>query len=110
MRTCRIWRGFLLGTGCRIGEALALTWPHVDLERHLAYVESTLIRVKGQGLLIKRPKTRSGVCLSVCCGCRCGWSRSCASGGPEIRSRRVRSSRTAWVVIATRTTSRSCIV
>ena len=24
---------FLLGTGCRIGEALALTWPSVDLER-----------------------------------------------------------------------------
>jgi integrase len=44
---------FLLGTGCRIGEALALTWPNVDLERHLINIDSTLIRVKGQGLLIK---------------------------------------------------------
>ena len=52
---------FLLGTGCRIGEALALTWPHVDLERHLVHIDSTLIRVKGQGLLMKKPKTRSGV-------------------------------------------------
>jgi integrase len=52
---------FLLGTGCRIGEALALTWLHVDLERHLVHIEVTLIRVKGQGLLMKRPKTKSGV-------------------------------------------------
>ena len=38
-----------------------MTWPHVDLERHLVYIDSTLIRVKGQGLLMKKPKTRSGV-------------------------------------------------
>lgn len=52
---------FLLGTGCRIGEALALTWPNVDLERHLINIDSTLVRVKGQGLLIKRPKTTSSI-------------------------------------------------
>ena len=52
---------FLLGTGCRIGEALALTWPNVDLERHLVSIDSALIRVPGQGLLLKRPKTKSGV-------------------------------------------------
>jgi integrase len=52
---------FLLGTGCRIGEALALTWPNVDLERHLINIDSTLVRVKGQGLLIKRPKTKSSI-------------------------------------------------
>jgi integrase len=52
---------FLLGTGCRIGEALALTWPNVDLERHLINIDTTLIRVKGQGLLIKRPKTKSSI-------------------------------------------------
>ncbi len=52
---------FLLGTGCRIGEALALTWPNVDLERQVISIESTLIRVRGQGLLMKRPKTKSGV-------------------------------------------------
>jgi len=52
---------FLLGTGCRIGEALALTWPNVDLERHVVNIEATLIRVRGQGLMMKRPKTKSGV-------------------------------------------------
>jgi integrase len=52
---------FLLGTGCRIREALALTWPNVDLERHLINIDTTLIRVKGQGLLIKRPKTKSSI-------------------------------------------------
>jgi integrase len=39
---------FLLGTGCRIGEALALTRPNVDLERHLINIDSTLIR-EGSG-------------------------------------------------------------
>jgi integrase len=52
---------FLLGTGCRIREALALTWPNVDLKRHLINIDTTLIRVKGQGLLIKRPKTKSSI-------------------------------------------------
>ncbi len=51
---------FLLGTGCRIGEALALTWPNVDLERHVVQIDTTLIRVPGQGLVIKRPKTKAG--------------------------------------------------
>lgn len=51
---------FLLGTGCRIGEALALTWPNVNLERHVVQVDATLIRVKGQGLVMKRPKTKAG--------------------------------------------------
>lgn len=52
---------FLLGTGCRLGEALALTWDGVDLERGLVSVSATLIRVRGQGMLSKRPKTRAGV-------------------------------------------------
>ena len=52
---------FLLGTGCRIGEALALTWLNVDLEGHVVNIEASLIRVKGQGLLMKQPKTKSGV-------------------------------------------------
>ena len=52
---------FLLGAGCRIGEALTLTWPNVDLERHLINIDSTLIRVTGQGLLIKHPKTKSSI-------------------------------------------------
>lgn len=52
---------FLLGTGCRIGEALAVHWEDVDLERQLVHIRSTLIRIPGQGLVTKSPKTRSGV-------------------------------------------------
>lgn len=32
---------FLLYTGCRIGEALALKWENVDLERRTAYIETS---------------------------------------------------------------------
>jgi integrase len=34
-------RGFLLYTGCRLGEALALTWDRIDLDRGTAYVSMT---------------------------------------------------------------------
>lgn len=52
---------FLLGTGCRLGEALALTWASVDFERALVHVTATLIRVPGEGLVVKGPKTAAGV-------------------------------------------------
>jgi integrase len=32
---------FLLYTGCRIGEALALKWENVDLGQRLAYIETS---------------------------------------------------------------------
>jgi integrase len=32
---------FLLYTGCRIGEALALNWERVDLDNRLAYIETS---------------------------------------------------------------------
>jgi integrase len=32
---------FLLYTGCRIGEALALKWENVDLDQRLAYIETS---------------------------------------------------------------------
>ena len=37
------------------------TWQSVDLERYLINIDTTLIRVKGQGPLIKRPKTKSSI-------------------------------------------------
>jgi len=52
---------FLLGTGCRIGEALAVRWEDVDLDRRLIHISRTLIRIPGQGLVTKAPKTKSGV-------------------------------------------------
>ncbi|MDO5628809.1 MAG: site-specific integrase [Mobilicoccus sp.] len=51
---------FLLGTGCRIGEALALHWSDVDLDADTLTVRRTVFRVGGQGLVTKEPKTSSG--------------------------------------------------
>lgn len=51
---------FLLGTGCRLGEAVGAHWGDVDLDRQVLHVRRTVLRVKGQGLVAKRPKSRSG--------------------------------------------------
>jgi integrase len=51
---------FMLGSGCRIGEALALVWSQVDLELGTVEITHTLIRVRGQGLLRKSTKTSAG--------------------------------------------------
>ena len=51
---------FLLATGLRIGEALAVTWSEVSLDRGLLTVTSTLIRVTGRGLVRKGTKSRAG--------------------------------------------------
>jgi integrase len=51
----------LLATGLRVGEALAVTWDAVDLSAGTVEVRGTVIRVKGQGLMIKAaPKTKAG--------------------------------------------------
>ena len=46
----------LANTGLRRGEALALQWPDVDLERGLLRVRGTLARVGGV-LTVTEPKT-----------------------------------------------------
>lgn len=54
---------FMLGTGCRIGEAAAVRWDRVVLTADGGTVEidATVIRVKGVGLQIQeRPKTAAG--------------------------------------------------
>lgn len=51
---------FMLGTGCRIGEALGVRWADLDLTGGVVWIRRTVIRVKGQGLVAKPPKTRSG--------------------------------------------------
>src|SRR5262245_2672564 len=48
---------FLLGTGCRLGEALGVFWEDVDLEGGRVHVRRTVIRVAKQGLIGKRPKS-----------------------------------------------------
>lgn len=51
---------FLIGTGCRIGEALALRWKSVDLSRGVVVLSATVVRVAGQGLVVQDfPQDRS---------------------------------------------------
>jgi integrase len=51
---------FLLATGLRIGEALAVLWRDVDLDLGVLRVTSTLIRVTG-GCLVRKPtKSQAG--------------------------------------------------
>jgi len=38
---------FLLGTRCRLGEAVGVRWDDLDLDRHLLHVRRTIIRVRG---------------------------------------------------------------
>lgn len=53
---------FLIGTGCRIGEALALRWKSVDLSRGVVILSATVVRVAGQGLVVQDfPKTEASI-------------------------------------------------
>jgi len=51
---------FMAFTGVRRGEALALKWPSVDLERSVASIVETLQRVQGKGLAFLPPKSAAG--------------------------------------------------
>jgi integrase len=50
----------MLATGARIGEALAVVWAEVDLDAGTVQITSTLVRIKGEGLLRKETKSRAG--------------------------------------------------
>jgi integrase len=52
---------FMLATGVRIGEALALYWEDVDLDAGTVAIKYNVVRVKGASLQRKQPKTDSGV-------------------------------------------------
>lgn len=51
---------FMTATGLRIGEACAITWSDVDLAAGTVAVRGTVLRVKGQGLVVSRPKSLAG--------------------------------------------------
>jgi integrase len=51
---------FMVATGLRIGEACAVSWPDVDIDAGTVTVRGTVLRVKGQGLVISRPKSATG--------------------------------------------------
>lgn len=55
----RWWVALFLGL--RQGEALALDWSGVDLDRGVIYVTRSLVRVPGEGLRFDTPKSRAGV-------------------------------------------------
>ena len=48
---------FMLGTGVRIGEALAVHWSQVDLDGGTVDITHTIVRIKGEGLIRKRVKS-----------------------------------------------------
>ncbi|WP_328520571.1 hypothetical protein [Kribbella sp. NBC_00359] len=50
----------MLGTGVRIGEALAVVWHQIDLEAGTVEVTHTIARLKGECLLRKSTKSRTG--------------------------------------------------
>ncbi|HET7531625.1 MAG TPA: site-specific integrase, partial [Nocardioidaceae bacterium] len=51
---------FMLATGVRIGEALAVIWSDVDFNAGTVRITSTLVRVNGEGLLRNGTKSRAG--------------------------------------------------
>lgn len=52
---------FLSYSGFRIGEAAALRWPDLDLDKGTATVHNTVTEHVGQGLVLERPKTRAAL-------------------------------------------------
>jgi integrase len=58
-RTLRPIVSFLLGTGARRGEALALRWTDIDFQKNVVRIERSLEQTKGS-LRIKSPKTKNG--------------------------------------------------
>ena len=51
---------FMLATGVRIGEALAVLWHQVDLEAGTVEITHAIARLKGEGLIRKRTKSKAG--------------------------------------------------
>lgn len=83
---------FMLYTGCRIGEALALRWSHVDLDRGLVTFSATVVRVTGQGLAIQEhgKSDSSGRTISVskaACDLLAGRPRDTELVFPSMRGR-----------------------
>ncbi len=52
---------WLLATGVRIGEAIAVSWDEIDLDNSTVAIDYKIIRVKGRGLVrVPRPKSDAG--------------------------------------------------
>lgn len=51
---------FMLATGCRIGEALAMSFAEVDVASKIVMINYTLVPIKGVGLARQPTKTAAG--------------------------------------------------
>jgi len=52
---------WLLATGVRIGEAIAVSWNEIDLDNSTVAIDYKIIRIKGRGLVrVPRPKSDAG--------------------------------------------------
>lgn len=51
---------FLLATGCRIGEAIALVWSDIDFKNNVVHITKTVSR-SYNGRVVEAPKTRAGI-------------------------------------------------
>lgn len=52
---------FILQTGIRVGELIALRWSDVDFENKKLHITKSATEIKGQGVVIDVPKTKSGI-------------------------------------------------
>lgn len=52
---------FVLQTGIRVGELIALRWSDVDFENKKLHITKSATEIKGQGVVIDVPKTKSGI-------------------------------------------------
>jgi integrase len=53
---------FLAGTGCRIGEVLALRWKSLDFVKGTVTIDANVVRAHGQGIVLQdHPKTDAGI-------------------------------------------------
>lgn len=80
----RWWVALYLGM--RQGECLALRWSDVDLETGVLFIERTLVRVPGEGLMYDTPKSRSSVRPvplppAVLSRFKVAWAEHLAAGG-----------------------------
>ncbi|WP_020391490.1 helix-turn-helix domain-containing protein [Kribbella catacumbae] len=50
---------FMLGTGARIGESLAVLWSQIDLDAATVDITHTIVRITGEGLIRKPVKSKA---------------------------------------------------
>lgn len=52
---------FLMSSGCRRGEALAMTWDRVDFDNKRVFIDRQVLYTKEKGVYVDTPKTASSI-------------------------------------------------